>query len=131
LDICCKINQPSTQQLVIDVYVQGQEFFELFCTIFFLLIWMHVVLFYTTWHVNNCYKIMYKCVTSMCKLCKCMMWVNTITTLLPHIYWRLVFVVGNICRSSFIFTIKVLYLAKTCLTRDNMEIHCKTMKLAT
>ncbi len=35
----------------------------------------------------------------------------------------MVFVVATICKSSFIFTTRVLYFAKTCLIRNNMEIH--------
>jgi hypothetical protein len=45
------------------------------------------------------------------------------TTSMSQRYFRFIFVVINVFMSSFTFTTKVLYFARTYLTRENMEFH--------
>jgi len=54
---------------------------------------------------------------------KGMMQASSIITSMSQIYYRLVFVVATICKSSCIFTTKVLYFVKNHLVGNNMEIH--------
>jgi hypothetical protein len=54
---------------------------------------------------------------------KGMMQASSITTSMSQIYYRLVFVVATICKSSCIFTTRVLYFVKNYLVGNNMEIH--------
>jgi hypothetical protein len=45
------------------------------------------------------------------------------TTLMSQRYLRFIFVVINVFMSSFTFTTKVLYFARTYLAKENMEFH--------
>jgi hypothetical protein len=48
---------------------------------------------------------------------------SPITTSMSQRYWRLVFTVATICKSSCISTTRVLYSVKTHLAKNNMDIH--------
>jgi hypothetical protein len=55
------------------------------------------------------------------------MQISPITTSMSQKYWRLVFVAAIICKSSCIFTTRVLYFTKTHLARNNMSLHYRTI----
>ncbi len=61
---------------------------------------------------------------SLCLGCKLKARVATsMTTSMSQRYFRFIFVVINVFMSSFTFTTKVLYFARTYLARENMEFH--------
>ncbi len=129
LHVCCKINLPSTQQLIIHTFVQVQEGFEVLMIIFLFQIKIHLC--------NTTQQILKKVTKSHTKIfCSKASFMNTyttsnngmmqvkpMTTSMSKRQPRFFFVVAITFMSSFILTTKVMYFTITHLTRDNMETH--------